>query len=262
MALKIDTSRTSPNRGVRKSRTIRRIVIHHWDDPKRKPSFTGTVNWLLKDSTDVSAHYVVESGRVARLVPEKDVAWHAAGGNEDSIGVEINPRQHDGDYETAAALIAEIRSRHGDLPLIRHRAVDGSYTSCPGTYDLARLDRLARDGAPAPSTGGAPGFPLPRRPGKMCYYGPPGGPITSVSGRGLNSLVPADVQLVTGRWRSHGLARWQQRMRDRGYSITADGRYGDETERIVRYFQRLVGLPVDGKIGPGTWSAAWTEPVR
>lgn len=255
------TKRLSPNRSVRKSRTIRRIVIHHWDDPKRRPTFDGTVSWLLRDSTDVSAHYVVESGRVTRLVPEKDVAWHAAGGNSDSIGIEINPRQHDGDYETAAALIADIRSRHGDLPLVRHRAVEGSYTSCPGTYDLARLDRLA-SGGPVPKPSGAPAFPLPRRPGRMFYYGPADGPQTSVSGRGLNTAVPADVQKVGGRWRSHGLARWQQRMAERGYSITVDGRYGEETERIVRYFQALVGLPVDGKIGPATYAAAWTEPVR
>lgn len=263
-AYALDTSRTSPNRSVRSSRKIRRIVIHHWDDPKRKPSFSGTVSWLLRDSTDVSAHYVVESGKVARLVPEKDVAWHAKGGNSDSIGVEINPRQLDGDYETAAALIRDIRSRHGDLPLIRHRAVTGSFTSCPGTFDLNRLDRLARGGtAPAPSAAGAaPAFPLPRRPGGLFYYGPPSGPITSVSGRGLNTAVPADVQRIGGRWRSHGLARWQQRMRERGYSIEADGRYGSETERIVRYFQALVGLKVDGKIGPGTWAAAWNEPVR
>lgn len=260
-AYRLETGRTSPNRSVRKSRTIRRIVIHHWDDPSRKPSFSGTVSWLLRDSTDVSAHYVVEAGRVARIVPEKDVAWHARGGNDDSIGVEINPRQSDGDYETAAALIRDIRSRYGDLPLIRHRAVAGSSTSCPGTWDLARLDRLARGGTPA-KPAAAPAFPLPRRKGSMFYYGPPDGPITSVSGRGLNTAVPADVQRVNGRWRSQGLARWQQRMRERGYSLAADGRYGPETERIVRYFQGLVGLKVDGKIGPATWAAAWTEPVR
>lgn len=260
-AYALDTSRTSPNRSVRTSRTIRRIVIHHWDDPARTPSFTGTVSWLLRDSTDVSAHYVVEAGRVAQLVPEKDVAWHAAGGNADSIGIEINPRQHDGDYETAAALIRDIRSRLGDLPLIRHRAVDGSSTSCPGTFDLNRLDRLARGGTPT-KTSAAPAFPLPRRPGRMYYYGPSGGPITSVSGRGLNTAVPADVTKVGGRWRSHGLARWQRQMQARGYSIEADGRYGDATAKIVRYFQQLIGQPVDGKIGPATWAAAWTEPVR
>ena len=267
------TKRLSPNRGPR-SRKITRIVIHHWDDPAKRPTFGGTVRWLLTRGTSVSAHYVVEAGRVHELVPESQVAWHAKGGNSDSIGIEINPRQHDGDYETAAQLIREIRSRHGDLPLVRHRDVKGSSTSCPGTYDLARLDRLARGqasapskpaAAPAPTT--APPFPLPRRRGAMYYYGPADGPITSVSGRGLNTAVPADVVKVGGRWRSHGLARWQQRMIERGWTELAsaggaDGRFGKTTEKVVRQFQKSKGLPVDGKLGPATWAAAWTEPVH
>ena len=262
------TTRLSQNRSAR-TRKPRRIVIHHWDDPARRPTFDGTVRWLMKDSTDVSAHYVVEDGRVAQIVPESQVAWHARGGNADSIGIEINPRQHDGDYETAAQLIREIRSRHGDLPLVRHRDVKGSSTSCPGTYDLARLDRLARGTttAPAPQPASPPPFPLPRRRGRLFYYGPAGGPITSVSGRGLNTAVPADVQKVHGRWRSRGLARWQQRMIDRGWTELlsaggADGRFGKTTEKVVRQFQKAKGLTVDGKIGPATWEGAWTEPVR
>lgn len=116
--------------------------------------------------------------------------------------------------------------------------------------------------APAVKPATAPAFPLPRRGGALYYYGPADGPITSVSGRGLNTAVPADVVKVNGRWRSNGLAKWQRRMVERGYSLTIDGRYGSETERIVRYFQKLIGATVDGKIGPVTYAAAWTEPVR
>ena len=267
MALKVNTSRTSPNTSARTGK-VRRIVIHHWNDPKTPGSLAGTVSWLCNRAARVSAHYVVSGSSIYRLVPENRRAWHAAGGNDDSIGIECDPRQQDSTYASVAALIRDIRSRHGDLPLVRHRDVQGSSTACPGTYDLGRLDRLARSGgagSSAPATvkpTAAPPFPLPRRPGRMYYYGPADGPQTSVSGRGLNTAVPADVQLVHGRWRSHGLARWQQRMAERGYSITVDGRYGDETERIVRYFQALVGLPVDGKIGPATYAAAWTEAVR
>ena len=97
----------------------------------------------------------------------------------------------------------------------------------------------------------------------MYYYGPASGPKTSVSGRTRNSGAPGDVVLQGGRWYSKGLKVWQQRMLDRGWSGigAADGRYGPKTERVVRQFQKSKGLAVDGKIGPGTWSAAWTEPV-
>lgn len=117
-----------------------------------------------------------------------------------------------------------------------------------------------------PAVAKAPAFPLPRRAGAMYYYGPADGPKTSVSGMGLNTAVPADVVKVGGRWRSNGLAKWQQRLIDRGWSELrkdgADGRFGKTTEKVVRQFQKAMGLPVDGKIGPATYAAAWEEPVR
>ena len=158
----------------------------------------------------------------------------------------------------------------------------GSSTTCPGTYDLARLDRLAR-GQAAPAVGGkgmakpvakpapkpaakpscvkAPAFPLPAG----YYYGPPSGPVRSVSGRTRNSHLPNDVILVKGRWRSKGLAVWQARMQARGWNIGkdgADGRYGNDTARVVKQFQKNKGLKVDGKIGPATWRAAFELPVK
>jgi murein L,D-transpeptidase YcbB/YkuD len=114
------------------------------------------VSWLCNPSAKVSAHYVVSGSSIHQLVPENRKAWHAAGGNDDSIGIECDPRQQDSTYASVAALIREIRRRHGDLPLVRHRDVKGSFTECPGTYDLARLDRLARSGgsaAPAKESG-------------------------------------------------------------------------------------------------------------
>lgn len=107
----------------------------------------------------------------------------------------------------------------------------------------------------------APAFPLPAG----YYYGPPSGPVQSVSGRSRNSRVPGDVIQVNGRWRSKGLAVWQARMQARGWNIGkdgADGRYGSDTERIVKQFQKNKGLAVDGKIGKRTWDAAWSLPVK
>lgn len=277
MTLKVDTSHSSPNRSRRKGR-IKYLVIHHWDAPEKRPRFDPVVSWLCNPKSRVSAHYVVEQGRISRLVPEDEAAWHARGGNSDSIGIECNPRQADGDYLTVAALIRDIRKRHGDLPLVRHRDVVGSSTDCPGTYDLARLDRLAR-GQSAPAVGGkgmakpvakpvngaacvkAPAFPLPAG----YYYGPPSGPVQSVSGRTRNSRVPGDVIQVNGRWRSKGLAVWQARMQARGWNIGkdgADGRYGNDTARVVKQFQKNKGLAIDGKIGKATWAAAWSLPVK
>jgi peptidoglycan hydrolase-like protein with peptidoglycan-binding domain len=54
-----------------------------------------------------------------------------------------------------------------------------------------------------------------------------------------------------------GLKLWQARMAVRGWDITPDGRYGDETAEVAEAFQREKGLTVDGLIGPETYAAAW-----
>src|SRR5699024_5843488 len=80
----------------------------------------------------------------------------------------------------------------------------------------------------------APAFPLPRG----WYFGPKSGPKQSVSG-----------------YYSHrsDLRRWQQRMKDRGWSITPDGLYGSRTASVARAFQKEKGLAVDSLIGNDTW---------
>lgn len=119
------------------------IVIHHWDDPAKRPQFGGVVSWFKNPSANVSIQYMVEAGRIAQMIPESAMAWHAGNStaNRHGIGIELNPRQYDGDYETAAQLVAEIWDRRGKLPLRKHREFFG--TSCPGTWDVSRIQRRA-----------------------------------------------------------------------------------------------------------------------
>lgn len=143
------TSYTSPNYTSGRPYGIKYIVIHWWDDPSKHPTFDAVISTLCNPNRGASAHYIAEAGRVACIVDPDDRAWHAGDGvgvgskgNDMGIGIECNPRQSDGDYETIAELIRDIRAVYGDLPLIRHR--DCYNTQCPGTYDLDRLDNLAR----------------------------------------------------------------------------------------------------------------------
>lgn len=98
--------------------------------------------------------------------------------------------------------------------------------------------------APAPTIARAPAFPL--RDGY--YFGP--------------RLPLSNVRSVSGYY-SHAddLKRWQQRMRDRKWSIKVTGRYDEQTERVVRAFQREKNLVVDGLLGRSTWRSAWVAPV-
>ena len=75
----------------------------------RHPTFEGTISTLCNPNRGASAHYIAEAGRVACIVDPDDRAWHAGDGvgvgskgNDKGIGIECNPRQSDGDYQTIA----------------------------------------------------------------------------------------------------------------------------------------------------------------
>jgi hypothetical protein len=46
---------------------------------------------------------------------------------------------------------------------------------------------------------------------------------------------------------------WQQRMKDRGFTIGVDGAYGPESKKRCTEFQQQQGLSADGIVGPLTW---------
>ncbi|NCU39015.1 hypothetical protein EOL96_08340, partial [Candidatus Saccharibacteria bacterium] len=124
-------------------RVIEGITIHHWGDPNQNPQFDNIVNYLCRANGNTSAHYVCEAGRVACIVAPHDTAWHSGStwGNARTIGIELNPRASDADYDTAAELVADIRSAYGDVPIYWH-----SYfvaTACPGRWNPERLDQLS-----------------------------------------------------------------------------------------------------------------------
>lgn len=126
-------------------RAILSITVHHWGDPAGNPSFNGVINWLCNPAAQVSAHTVIEAGRIAYIVNYEDASWStgSAQGNATTIGLELNPQARDSDYETAAEHIADIWMEYGILPIKAHK--EWVATACPGRWDLGRLGKLAGD---------------------------------------------------------------------------------------------------------------------
>ena len=220
---------------------IASITIHWWGDPGTHPTFEGVVDAFVTGARRTSAHYVAEAGRVACLVDPDDRAWACgdgigcrSGGNDCSISIECNPRQSDGDYQTVAELVSNLRAVYGDLPLYPHK--HWFNTACPGTYDLARIDRIAK-GLPA---------------GKPAHDAKPAVPQIAVDG----SCGPATVR------------RWQQVMGTRVDGVVSgqvmpDGEtyarpalkscsYGKGGSLLIKAVQARLGLARDGLLGPAT----------
>ena len=115
-------------------RKISSVTVHHWGDPAWNQKFNAVADYLSRPGGDTSAHFVVEAGRVARLISPDHAAWHAgsAAGNATSIGIEMNPRASEDDMQTLASLIRWLESVYGSLMVYRHS--DWFGTACPGAY--------------------------------------------------------------------------------------------------------------------------------
>mgnify|MGYP002346764917 CR=1 FL=1 len=264
MSYQMITKYNSPNfTNVRISHKY--IVIHWWGDPATKPTFEGVISTLCNPSRDASAHYVAEAGRVACLVDPDVKSWATGPANSYTISIECNPRQSDADYETIGELIRDLRKTYGDLPLKRHR--DFMNTACPGTYDLARLDRIAR-GKGNTTTATTPANPSKRHITVDGYCGAAtirlwqqvmGTPVDGiVSGQvvpdnrtyGRASLVTACVRY--GKGGSTLIKAVQKRLG----GLAVDGYLGHDT--IIK-LQRHLGVGADGWFGPATVKALQTR---
>ena len=254
------TSLTSPNHSGRRTKRVTSITIHHWGIDGQR--FDSVARYLCRAGGNSSAHYVAQAGKVACIVDPDNIAWHAGNyeGNQTSIGIECRPEATDDDYATVAELIAALRKVYGDIPLRPHRYWKS--TACPGRWDLARLDRLARGTkAPAiPVNNPKPAPKPPVKPSTGLALDGFGGAATVrrwqqvmgttvdgvISGQGLADR-PYHVRLETVQYARGGsnLVRAVQR----AVGVTADGYLGPNT---IRAIQRRLGVAVDGYFGPGT----------
>lgn len=130
------------------------------------------------------------------------------------------------------------------------------YTSCPGDAGhaaIAEVNAVALGGAVPPPyqppvvltpTDLLPLWPFPRDH----WLGTPHRDPRNHSGY----FSAADNRVVK---------LWQVAMRRRGWSLSADGKYGPATAKVCASFQREKGLAVDGKVGPVTWATTDTAAV-
>lgn len=120
---------------------IDHIVIHDTEG-----SFAGSVSWFQDPAAQVSAHYIVRSsdGHIDQMVAEKNIAWHDACFNTNTIGIEHEGYEAQPDawfteamYEKSAALTAYLADKYGIAkehgPILGHgEAPDCSTHTDPG----------------------------------------------------------------------------------------------------------------------------------
>ena len=93
----------SPNKTETPGRTLDVVVMHTMEIAERPDAAMICARWFATTVSKVSAHYCVDAQTVIQCVREKDIAWHARGGNTHSNGVELAgfARQAARDWEDA-----------------------------------------------------------------------------------------------------------------------------------------------------------------
>jgi N-acetyl-anhydromuramyl-L-alanine amidase AmpD len=126
----------SPNHSSRNGRTIDMIVLHFTDGP----SASSAINHFRQQSSQVSAHYIIDrNGDIYQMVRDSDKAWHAKGANPRSIGIEhvALPDQHmtDDQEKSSVALIKWLIATYSiqTSNILGHRFAPGNIgtTNCP-----------------------------------------------------------------------------------------------------------------------------------
>jgi N-acetylmuramoyl-L-alanine amidase len=223
----------SPNFGKRaEGKRIDMLILHYTG----MASAERALRWLCDPESSVSAHYFVfEDGRIARLVDEKDRAWHAGKSlwagetdiNSCSIGIEIANPGHEFGYrpfpdkqiETVIALCRDLVCRHPIPPerVLAHSDVAPMRKEDPG--ELFPWGRLHEAGI------GHSVEPAPILPGSI---------------------------MQTGE-RGEEVAALKQRFREYGYGLADHAEFDEEMAAVVTAFQRhFRPQRIDGIADPST----------
>lgn len=158
----------SPNRTSANGRVVTVVVIHTMEIAERDGAAEVCARWFASPVSEVSAHYCVDAETTIQCVREDDIAWHARGGNTNSVGIELagyagqRSLGWDDAYsravlERAAGLTAEICERYA-IPTRRLRAADliAGRRGVTGHADVSTAFRRSDHWDPGPD------FPWPK----------------------------------------------------------------------------------------------------
>jgi N-acetyl-anhydromuramyl-L-alanine amidase AmpD len=155
-ALDAVVDKTVPVTDKSREGPVRKIVLHATGGPDcdssrrfRGGTLDGIVGHFLRNRSRISIHYVIgRDGRVVAMVPESQVAWHARGHNQDSIGIELVndgdgvDQYSDAQIQRLIELLRGLLARHrlGVDAIKTHAELDDSTITCNGVVIKRKQD--------------------------------------------------------------------------------------------------------------------------
>jgi hypothetical protein len=173
------------------SNPIQRIVIH-----VAQGGFASTYEWFRNPAAQASAHYLVsQTGQVAQMVPERDIAWHAGNWayNETSIGIEHAGYTQLGDFTQPEYLA----SAHLSAYLVRKYTIVPDRTHVIGHYQVPDPDHPGEFGGIDHHTDPGPYWKWPMYMGFIRLY------ANVTYGQTLDDSTPGQFRSAAGWYVSH-----------------------------------------------------------
>lgn len=266
----------SPNYSSRGGTSVRLIVVHTTEGAMDYDSLGN----YFKGDVGASSHVGIDNrvrGKIGEYVSRSNKAWTQCNCNPYAIAAEqcgyaswsrdkwLNTQntllrntadwiaEEAKKYGIPIKALTASQAQGGAAGVCQHRDL-GSYgcghSDCGSGYPMDKVIEWAGGSASTtppsqpPQSGSAPAFPYP----STHYLGKPSPPPECHSG-------------YYGNPDNANVKKWQQQMSHRGWSITSDGYYGDQSETVCRQFQAEKGLVSDGLCGPQTWAATWNAPI-
>jgi resuscitation-promoting factor RpfA len=153
-----------------------------------------------------------------------------------SIGYSGLPHQHSREVQIQAGQKLQARSGWGQWP------------ACSRKLGLRGGGGTAVAAAPAPAPAPAP----PARASRS----------RAASASAAQVAFGGDVTTAASRTRREDVRAWQARMKQRGWRISVDGRFGPQSASVAQRFAAQKGLSTaPGSLNAAVYGAAWSAPV-
>lgn len=126
-----------PHQSSRNGSRISSIVMHY----TTSRNIQGTISWFLNPASKVSSHYIIaQDGKIVQMVKDSEKAWHCAGFNASSIGIEhsaapgdsLTQAQSDSSARLVSWLAREYGVREDRIYGHRWNPDNPGGTDCPG----------------------------------------------------------------------------------------------------------------------------------
>jgi N-acetylmuramoyl-L-alanine amidase len=249
------------------------LVIHFTANDGDNATNNG--KYFKNNVVKASAHYFVDDDTIVKSVEEDYVAY-AVGGkklnsggiyhgvvtNYNSISIEMCDTVKDGKYNVSAKtranaieLAKDIVKRHNidKSHVVRHYDITGKM--CPKYYvdDInewkAFVDDIFKSTTTKKQTTLNSNSVKKLQKALNSSYKLK----LSVDGKlGTKTKTVLNTYTVKN-YTNNAYAKWiQQRLKDKGYSIKVDGKFGKDSEKVLKQFQKDKGLKVDGVCGYNT----------